>query len=89
MVAVYGSERHSSFSQCDSLMFYQTVACMLNEFIIYQVFPEHMTHSSLGNAKHNILLHLMVQMGISITFKATEIHMFATAGQKETKLSCQ
>jgi len=28
----------------------------------------------------------MVQMGISITFKATEIPMFATAGQKETKL---
>jgi len=30
----------------------------------------------------------MVQMGINITFKATEIPMFATAGQKERKLSC-
>jgi hypothetical protein len=27
-------------------------------------------------------------MGINMTFKATEIAMFATAGQKETKLNC-
>jgi len=47
-----------------------------------------MTHFFPGNAKQNILLCLMVQMGINITFKATEIPMFATAGQKETKLSC-
>jgi hypothetical protein len=51
-------------------------------------FPEHMTHFFLGNAKQYSLLCRTVQMGINIPFKATEIPMFATAGQKETKLSC-
>jgi hypothetical protein len=62
MAAINGSERHSCFSQCDSLIFYQNIhiTCMLNEFMIYHVFQ-----SIRDTFSQDILKHSSVSYGPS------------------------